>query len=1124
MIEVKALVGKLNLDDHPSRLPKEDFVDSLNMTLDSIEGSNDLVRANIIGNRIVNYSLPAGTNKVIGSFSFLLRGTIIYFVYNSNGNHSILEFNTSTRAIAKIFESETDSGGTDILGFSSTGQITSINVFPRSEGDLLLFLDTQGRPTIMDIAKFKAGAYTPVTRDIIDLATRPPLTPPQCVYGNDTTRRVNNHRNRLYRFAYRFVYDDFRRSCLSPISELPLPVSILSDVYTSVVTNNNVISVAIETGDKDVRAIELLVSFVERSNDWSDFLLVDTLDKARLSINDNTTFSYQFYNDSVYPPIDPQEAILLFDYVPQAAKAMDMPNGNVVVFGAITEGYDRNLTPNVTNTITTYPAASAASGSLVATMVRRNATLFFWRYELFISGFPAVGTNIIVRLKDSGGSFVTIANYTTIAGDNASTVVSALVPLIEAASGVNVSNFSLFGNWIQFEFSQGSYQDYADAQVTPATTSVGTNSLPVWKWSTERNIGIAYFDNVGRTNGILYNAKVTFPAYAENVSNQVLLPKITTQVFHRPPLWAKSYQFYFTKENTGYLFWATNSVNITETDHVYFEVTGLLANAKKNPTTGTVLSYAFQEGDRLRLLKPLNGSSVVYPDTYDAAILGLVVNPTINGVVQTDKQFLKIKKTAPFTDSSFVQPPSSVPYLLNYLIEIYRPTQQQAGGDKQVYFECGRKYNILDAGTADRRHEGETTNQSADLATPATIEFTKGDAYFRPRVINLSDTGIATFSCVDRNFVDFYISAVNSIDGRPNIIDTNAKREFFPTLVRFGQAYQINTNINGLNRFYPNNFDEYELGYGDIERLKVRDRTMRVFQKYKVGVVPLFNQISKNADGTTLNVVTDKLLNPIQYYAGNFGIGDHPESLASSKFADYFADDVNGAICRVSNDGVVALSIMYKINSWANQEVSLRKAGNLMIGGFDNRLNNYVLSLSQVGGSTAKTIVYDEENNGFEGFVSYIPESMAVLGTLFVTFKNGALWTHDATTYNNFYGVQYSSYITAIFNQSPNQVKTFLGIEYRASSKFFCSDIETSSTSYGSVKQQSDLVEADFVLLEDKYNAALLRDKNSIGGINNGDILKGNHIKVRFDKTNPTTIQTLNFVSLKYNDSPLNNR
>jgi len=453
-------------------------------------------------------------------------------------------------------------------------------------------------------------------------------------------------------------------------------------------------------------------------------------------------------------------------------------------------------------------------------------------------------------------------------------------------------------------------------------------------------MGIAYFDNKGRTNGIVYNTKIMFPAYLEDISGNVYLPTLNTKIYHVPPIWAYSFQFLFTKDNTYFLFWATNSVNTSETDYIYFEVTDFDTNAVKFPTTVTNLSYTFQDGDRMRLIKPI-GTFLFYGDDMDASILGLVVDPKINGVVQTGKKFIKINKTLPFTNSTFTG-------YDNFVIEIYRTTQQSANDENQVYFECGRQYNVLNPTTAERVHSGEISNQSEDLATPAEFDFTKGSSYYRQRVIALNDTTNILFNVQDLNIIDNYASAVNSIDGRPNIIDINAKQAYYSTLVRFGQAYQPNTNINGLNRFYPANFDEYDYTYGAIQRFISRDRYIRVFQQYKIGSVPIFNQISKNADGTQLLVVTDKLLNPIQYYAGNFGIGNCKESLASFNFADYGCDDIRGIIWRVSSDGITPISVVYKINSWASQELPLRTGDKKIYGVFDQRLNNYIASLDAV--------------------------------------------------------------------------------------------------------------------------------------------------------------------------------
>src|SRR5690606_29139811 len=217
--------------------------------------------------------------------------------YNSNGYDGIYEYDNNNRVITKIFECLTDSD-TNILNFNTIDKITSIDIYNRPEGDLLFFLDCLGRPTTLNIERFKNGEYTPVTRDIINVVKKPSLVPPRCSYGNDTSKRANNLRNKLFKFQSILVYDDFEESVCSPVSSVPYPLNILDEDYTNEITNNNVINITIESGSKNVKSIKLLMSWSEGNNQWSDFVVVDDINKIDESILDNSVFSYDFYNDS----------------------------------------------------------------------------------------------------------------------------------------------------------------------------------------------------------------------------------------------------------------------------------------------------------------------------------------------------------------------------------------------------------------------------------------------------------------------------------------------------------------------------------------------------------------------------------------------------------------------------------------------------------------------------------------------------------------------------------------------------------------------------------------------------------------------------------------------------------
>ena len=1041
MEEIKRLNGGLNLDDSEYAIPPNDYTDALNISHDAVEGSNDKIITPVIANRIgdATYVYPASVNKCIGAYANTLRNTIIQFIWNGLGNHLILEYNLTTRLHTKILKNLTDTGGVDILGFTELGKILSINVFNRDEGDLLFFLDSLGRPSEININLFKNGEYTPVTRDIIDKGKKPPLSPPNVIYDNDTTKRSNSLRNKLFRFKYRFIYDSFEKSTFSPISKVPLPVSILSDIYTNVVTNNNVIRMVCNTGDKNVKSVEIGVSFVDKTNDWSDFMSVTVLSKSSLSLtskieavkgdfytvvkntfsgtantgdiinaylkqlpnteiligtytvlagdtlnsvaagltasivslgfatspfaylnsaifsfdnsiyassriaitlanasNDNVDFSYSFYNDSTYPNIDIEESIQIFDYVPDKANAQEMLNGKILGYAGITEGYDKNTISNSIITVNTIAASGTGGGTSFIAVKKvipsSDPTKQIIRYAL--SGIPATGTVIEIKVKRKSDHVVlTASTYTTIAGDSIYTVEAKLSANNTLYPNVNIvygsGNVFVHTSNIVYEPIVTTY--YSDMVITAPTSATISNSIATFKWSTQRNIGRAYFDKKGKTNGILYTDKVVFPAYAENGSSQPLIPFINYKINDTPPIWANSFQFYLTKEFTHYIFWVTNSVNKSETAYIYFDVSNFTLNATKSPATSTVLSYTFQDGDRLRVIRDKDIAGVVFNDTYDSAVEGLVVDPTINSVAKTGK-FIKIKNIEPFT--------TGLDATKNYVIELYRPIQQTAIGANEVYYEFGQQYSVIDAGATTRRHAGMITDQTTGLV-PAEFNFYEGDAYFRQRTISVSEIGYAIYNVMDRNFVDIYISAVSSVDGRPSIIDLNARKAYYSTLIRHGLAYEANTNTNGLNRFYGKNFDEYDYSFGDVLLMIAKDRQLVILQKYKVGAVTLYSSIGKDANGLTVVFQTDKLLNPIKYYEGDFGIGTCPESAASFNYAIYGCDNIKGVIWRLSLDGLKALSKLYKMNSWANENLnSLAR----VYGSYDQRLNNYIIS------------------------------------------------------------------------------------------------------------------------------------------------------------------------------------
>lgn len=72
------------------------------------------------------------------------------------------------------------------------------------------------------------------------------------------------------------------------------------------------------------------------------------------------------------------------------------------------------------------------------------------------------------------------------------------------------------------------------------------------------------------------------------------------------------------------------------------------------------------------------------------------------------------------------------------------------------------------------------------------------------------------------------------------------------------------------------------------------------------------------------------------------------------------------------------------------------------------------------------TLSYSQNSKGWPSFYSYMPDFMLGMNNFFYTFKNGNVYQHNANeTRNNFYGVQYSSTVSSVFNEMPLVNKLF---------------------------------------------------------------------------------------------------
>lgn len=271
----------------------------------------------------------------------------------------------------------------------------------------------------------------------------------------------------------------------------------------------------------------------------------------------------------------------------------------------------------------------------------------------------------------------------------------------------------------------------------------------------------------------------------------------------------------------------------------------------------------------------------------------------------------------------------------------------------------------------------------------------------------------------------------------------------------FSQIFNSISGVNRLNQFIqalPITKDLNPI-YGSIQKLYARDTDLITLCEDKCFRVLANKDALFNADGSTNITGNTAVLGQAVPYVGEFGISTNPESFAFYGFRAYFADKSRGAVLRLSRDGLTEISNKGMGDFFADN----LKENTTLIGSYDQDSNLYNLTLTSLTPewqeklaegivdrrdcdddldiadpkTTETTVSFAEATNGWESRKSFIPESGLSINNGYYTFKDGLIWLHgENETHNNFYGQQYFSTVTAIFNDAPSIVKGFKTIDY----------------------------------------------------------------------------------------------
>lgn len=936
--------GGMDTDSAPELIAKNDYIEGFNIRNTGNKSGEEGYIVSIESNNALPITLPIGINKCIGAAQFENVRKIYKFIYNSQNKHLITEIDYDSGVETIIYTNLDDSGNEDALNLTADGYITDIKLI---EG-LIIFKNSLDEPCLIDIEKLKNGDYGVITKADFLLIKEPPAVTPTAVYSQDINFYTNLLQGKLFQFRHQFVYDNEQSSVWGSMSERLVPTDESNPNVGAVSTTNNCLVVTVDIGSN--RVTELNIAARQGNLDWAYIKTVErsyitALTNAQIDLANQiyeaynpvaNTYTFVFYNNGLYSPVDVLETDLLQDYIPKQSEALEVingrgdtnSNGSVLCLGNNTEGYVRPNTPVEIGVSAYDPNLTLVIPQntdvlrVVAEPAVRDGSRRKCLYKFY--GAPALGDTIDIYLINLDGNIILYTySFTVNSGD----VSGGLLVMVqryadEIAAAVfdstttnTVTDVSVnaVSNYVELRFTtRDDGQNPGGVRATSGPkpplvdlSSIGTGevkSIHSIKMNSSYQLALAYYDKQGRAFPIRTNTTTTLSGdgfviktdpYAKYTGQ---VPLINWSISGSAPQYADTYQWLISPNNTHlntvYVAGKIGAVS-SSVPTVSIDVKSLAKYQESNPNS--TVNYDFSKGDRVSFCYFLSDdlttknwfNGIGYP-LIDVEVADYVV--VIDPLDEANSTYTLIVRTP----SSAGVTALTAALNKNILLEVYTPINSTAQLDNTIFYEVGPRYTI--------------TNGEHDT-TSGTIIY--ADTYFKTRGYNppsnLSSAPV-TFLVEDFNFSDFYDSKFTNY-GRPRSYYDTPENEKFLADIRYSYELVSNSKINLINRFYGENKVTYDVRYNGIKVLYQRDNTLVCIQETKVGYIPINISIIEDQIAQENVATSTRLLNKIRYSeSGNMGIGDAVESFTEYSGTMYFVDPNRSEPIQISYNGVRPIS------------------------------------------------------------------------------------------------------------------------------------------------------------------------------------------------------------------------
>ena len=1013
----------MNKDLDERIIPDGEYRDAVNIQVSSTEGSDAGTIQNILGNKKLPIDDAAATKvylnfgsntECVGSIADDDKG-IIYIFLKGNTTNGIVEYNVSTKIIRPLIIDATASilkfGGnkitgmcileetlffTDGVGENDAEEPKAIDIRPADNPDSVFknyynldankanFIDT----TQINGANFKL-------EDISVITPKPRNAPTVAI----TALTANNNKKNIFedkfvRFGYRWKFKNNQYSVISHFTEPVFDPNLISGTAYDLDNGfnnkmlNNISSITLSDFDispSNLKSVDILYKEANNSNIY----IYKTIETPS-DLSSGLTIT----KESVYSVLPENQLLRHYDNVPYKAKALDAV-GNRIVFGNYIDGLNlNNYSPDFNIGVgsnTKFETRDAISG----TNQSAKRTIKSGRnYQLGIAFEDQFGRQTPVLSNDSGlikRNYGITAQTTSVAADNANDSKQLVVQMAgDAPSDPRITHFKFYIKDSAAEYYNlivdSAYEDNEDSNFL----WIAFPSYEVNKIKEDDEI-------ILKKTGLGTVASAESGYTVDNATFKILDISESAPVNTSVPEKKRGVFFVKIRKNS---FIETNLLNTQGTGGASSLITDF--ETTDNPPNGSLyMGFNDSNGDRYDYYYKdniiyekesntgLSTTTGTLPDSSPNTAAGTISCSGASNIPSGN--WFKLS-----TDGSYDGDGVGSAALANHgiteiwyqvnvaLVQVYICySSSTSTTPTPAIFETIPDENILDV-----YYETEKSNRIKDDFNEVKI-----------------DTQVRVSTTVDEGFKE-----KNNTSG-----------------LIYSGLFNANNGVNNLNEFNTGVKITKNLNteYGDIQKLFTRNTDIIAFCEEKVLRVLANKDALFNADGNVNLVSTNNVLGQAIAYNGDYGIAKNPESFACYGNVAYFTDKINGAVIRLSQDGLTLISEKGMSAFFRNKLA--KETGNI-IGSYDVYSNQYILTLPVAGFSFS----FKEDSDGWPSRLTFLPNSGVSLKGDYYTCFDGQLYLHNApgADRNTFYGEYNPSAVQVVFNQEPSVIKNFKNISY----------------------------------------------------------------------------------------------